>query len=105
MKETLYKAYIEYTNEIGDWEVIYEEYKPIRETKCYWFIEDKYQPKGKRIDKTASNAYAFDTKEKALFNLFKRRERMQVILEFQMMSNERIIEGLKEMTNEHSNQT
>ncbi len=95
MIKILYKAHVQYQGEGADFEVLYNEFAVIRETPCYWYVQDNDYVNGKAVDKTAKNAYAFDTKEKALFNLLKRRERFNRILCHKISQNEYVIDELR----------
>lgn len=95
MIKHLYKAHCRLKDEYCNFEVYYSEYPIISETKCYYTV---HTPIGtKKVQKQSKNGFAFDTKEKALFNLLKRRQRYQVILDTLMVRNDLFIQELKQL--------
>lgn len=91
----LYKAHCRFKDEYCNFEVYYESYPVFDETKFYYIA---HTPHGmKKVKKESKNGFAFDSKEKALFNLLKRRQRYQVILDTLMVRNDLFIEELKQL--------
>lgn len=95
MTKKLYKAHCRFKDEYCNFEVYYYEYPVLSETKHYYTVQVGWGTK--KVQKESKNGFAFDSKEKALFNLFKRRERYQVILDTLMVRNDLFIEELKQL--------
>lgn len=73
---TLYRYH-----EVALGDIVYlhvESHLVIRETRCFWFIQDR------RVMKKARKQFACQTKEKALLSFFKRKKRQLKILSSQM---------------------
>jgi hypothetical protein len=85
-----YRAYHSKNYDTIDTKISYYEFNLIKETPCgYWIKEMCYTPSSERgrftngkkwIHKGAKNSYAFPTKEEALYNFYKRKERYIKIL-------------------------
>lgn len=90
----LYKAHAKFKDEFCNFEIRYYEYTVIDETPCYYIIL-YYEGKRKKVAKDSLNGFAFDTKEKALNNLIKRRERYQNILEVLVEKNKEFLDQIK----------
>lgn len=69
----VYRYEIEYRSEDGDTDIRLREFKVTKETDHTYFIKDPgYYLKEKRIPKSAMNAYAHITKEKAKEHFIRR---------------------------------
>lgn len=90
----LYKAHGKFKDEFNNFEVRYYEYVVVDETPCYYIIL-YYGDKRKKVAKDSQNGFAFDTKEKALHNLLRRRDRYQNILEILVEKNKEFLKELK----------
>ena len=95
MIKHLYKAHCRFKDEYCNFEVYYSSYPVISETKYYYTVQTTTGTK--KVQKESKNGFAFDSKEKALFNLFKRRERYQCILATLTERNNVFIEELKQL--------
>lgn len=93
----LYKAHAQFKDEFCNFEIKYYEYDVIDETPCYYIIIQygNYKKNRKKVAKDSQNGFAFDTKEKALHNLIKRRQRYQHILEVLVEKNKEFLNQLK----------
>lgn len=95
--------------------IYYIEFELIKETPCgYWIKEikrDYFTPmyRGEKIwvSKDGKNRIAYPTKEEALFNFYKRRERYIRILKSRLNESEQVLKKveskLKEMKVEYKN--
>lgn len=69
-------------------ELSLEKYPIIRETKCFYIVDD-FTPEGKRVSKDARSRFAYPTEQEALKNLYYRKRKQIKIVKNILASAER----------------
>jgi len=96
MSSKLYKCVAKLKDEYGNIDIHFNEFNVIGQTTDYYIIKTYCKKGSKKVQKNSKNGYAFDSKEKALFNFLKRRERYSGLLEHFVEQNQILIKKIKE---------